>query len=73
MLRRNRPARASAPDAVKPTVEVFGSVAAVTSASAADTSRAVTGRPETAAVIEPETSSASKVRMFAGCTEANAV
>ena len=58
---------------MKPTVEVFGSVAAVTSASAADTLRAVTGRPDTATVIEPETSNASKVRMFAGCTEPNAV
>src|SRR6516164_9392145 len=72
-LRRNRPARAPAFDAVKPTVDVFGSVAAVTRASAADTSRAVTGRPDTDIVIEPETSSASKVRMFAGCTEPNAV
>ena len=61
--------------AKKPTISYRVSVAAVTSASAADASRGV--RPGTPAteppVIEPETSSASSSRLPVGSTFSNAV
>ena len=58
----------------KPTISWRGSVAAVTSAIAADASRGV--RPGTPAIqppaIEPDTSSASSMRLLAGSTFPNA-
>src|SRR5690349_2527293 len=69
-LRWNRPFFALLELDVKPRVVVFGSVAAVTNAIAAETSRAVIGKPETGMVIEPDTSKASNVRLLAGVTVA---
>jgi len=57
---------------VNPATNAAGSVLAVTSASAADASRHDSGRPDTAYVIDPDTSSASIVRFPVGSTAPNA-
>src|SRR5687767_11923183 len=48
---------ASALDEANPTTDVFGSVATVTKAKAAEISLAVIGKPDTCMPIDPDTSS----------------
>ena len=56
---------------VNPMTAVLGSVAAVTSASAAAASRQVSGNPETGEVIDPDTSTPRTVRLPDGSATAN--
>ena len=60
------------PPVVNPTAAALGSVASCTSARAADASLAVIGIPEILAAIEPDTSTASSVRVPDGSTAPNA-
>lgn len=74
MKREREPVPQPPRPAKKPTISCAGSLAAVTSAIAADASRGVSpGTPEThPAPIEPDTSSARSMRVPDGSTLPNA-